>query len=165
MAFNFDLSPLDDIATGDKLNTKNDGSGKTYRLQATVTFDGTQSNADVIPLFIVHGTDIITGGGYYNAALAGMTDIDLGLYDLDGNAVDADFFVDGDSLASAQTTRYGDDALSATNVSAAGDEQTQLGDLSADVDTTRQYVVAMTLNTAGSASGAFRLRYDVIRSN
>jgi len=167
MAFTFTLSPYADaeVGTGDKLNTLNDGSGKAYSLQAHIAFDGTQSDDDVIPLGIVHGNDIIVAGGYGNDALTGMTDVDLGLYTLDGEAVDVDLFVDGDSLASAQATKFGDNALSAVGVSAIEDSVKKLGDISADVDEYSQYVVALTLNTAGSASGDFVVKYDIIRSN
>lgn len=167
MAFTFTLSPYNgaDFGTGDKLSTLNDGSGKAYSLQAAVAFDGTQTNGDVIPLMIVHGNDILVDGGYGNDALTGMSDVDIGLYDLDGTAIDADLFVDGDSLASAQATKFGDNALSATAVSAIEDSVKKIGDLSADVDENSQYVVALTVNTAGSASGDFVVKYDIIRSN
>lgn len=167
MAFTFTLSPYagKEFGTGDKLATLNDGSGKAYSLQAAVAFDGTQSNGDVIPLMVVQGNDILVAGGYGNDALTGMTDVDIGLYTLDGVAVDADLFVDGDSLATAQATKFGDNALSAAAVSAIEDSVKKIGDLSGDVDEYSQYVIALTLNTAGSASGDFVVKYDIIRSN
>ena len=165
MAFTFTLSPYDSIQEGEKLDSINDGSGKAYSIQAHVAFDGTQSDGDVIPLAILHGNDILVEGGYGNDGLTGMTNVDLGLYTLDGEAVDADLFVDGDSLATAQTTPYGDNALSAASVSAIEDRVKQLGDVSADVDEYTQYVLALTVNTAGSASGDFVVKYDIIRSN
>ena len=165
MAFDFTLSPYDSLQEGEKLNTINDGSGKTYAIQAHVAFDGTQANADVIPLGILHGTDVVYLGGYGNDTLTGMTDIDIGLYTLDGVAVDADLFVDGDSLATAQATPYGDNALSAAAVSAIEDRVKKLGDVSAAVSTSEYYVLALTLNAAGSASGDFVVKYEIIRQN
>ena len=165
MAFTFTLSPYESLQEGEKLKTLNDGSGKAYSIQAAVAFDGTQSNGDIIPLAILHGTDVLIEGGYGNDALTGMTDVDLGVYTIDGTAVDADLFVDGDSLASAQATPYGDNALSATNVSAIEDRVKKLGDVSADVSTEEFYVLALTVNTAGSASGDFVVKYDILRQN
>lgn len=164
MAFTFTLSPYSsaEIGTGDKINTLLDGSGKNYEATAIVEFDGTQSDGDVIPLFTVYGNDVVVDGGYSNRALSGMTDVDIGLYDLDGTAVDADFFTDGDSLATAQLNRFGDTAVGALTFE---DSVKKIGDISADVDEYSQYVVALTVNTAGSASGAFALKFDIIRSN
>lgn len=165
MAFTFKLSPLSSLTDGERSNQRTVSNNEMQALLAKVSFDGTQSNGDVIPLFKVYGNDIFINGGYANDALTGMTDVDLGLYRIDGTAVDADFFVNGDSLASAQTTRYGDNALSATNVSNIVDNTSLLGDLSADLDVNEEYVVALTVNVAGSASGDFVVKYDVLRSN
>ena len=165
MAFTFTLSPYDSLDAGEKLNNTLDGSGKAYSLLAKVSFDGTQTNGDVIPLGIVHGSDVFVDGGYGNDALSGLTDLDIGLYDFDGNEIDKDFFVDGDSLATAQATRYGDNAMSATNVSDIVDSTSKLGDLAAGLSTTESYVLAATVNTAGSASGDFVVKYDIIRQN
>jgi hypothetical protein len=165
MAFTFTLSPYDSLDQGEKLNNTLEGSGKPYSLLAKVSFDGTQSDGDVIPLAVVHGSDVFVEGGYGNDALAGLTDLDIGLYDFDGNAVDADFFVDGDSLATAQATRFGDNAMSATNVSDIVDSTSKLGDLASSLETTESYVLAATVNTSGSASGDFVIKYDIIRQN
>lgn len=165
MAFTFTLSPLESLTEGERSNQRTVGNFELSAYLTKVAFDGTQSDGDIIPLCVVNGNDIFLNGGYGNDALTGMTDVDIGLYKFDGTAVDADFFVDGDSLASAQTVKFGDNAMSATNVSDIVDSTSLLGDLSADVSTSEQYVLALTVNTAGSASGDFVLKYDVIKSN
>lgn len=167
MAFDFTLSPLDmtSLQIGERSASRTEGNNRYEKLIYKVSFDGTQSDDDVIPLGVVYGNDIFVNGGYGNDALTGMTDVDIGLYKLDGTAVDADFFVSGDSLASAQATKFGDDAMSATNVSDIVDSTTLLGNLSSDLDAAELYVLALTVNTAGSASGDFVLGYEVLRSN
>lgn len=165
MAFDFTLSPtgLSDLTSGERSSSQTEGNTRSESLIYKVAFDGTQSDGDVIPLGVVYGTDIFVNGGYGNDALTGMTDVDIGLYDLEGNAVDADFFVDGDSLATAQATKFGDNAMSATNVSDIVDSVSKLGNLSGDVRTDEVYVLALTLNVAGSASGDFVAKYDILR--
>ena len=167
MAFTYTLSPLTgaEFGTGERSASRTEGNTRFESLVYKISFDGTQTNADVIPLGLVYGNDIFLNGGYGNDALTGLTDIDIGLYTLEGVAVDADFFVDGDSLASAQATRFGDNAMSATNVSDIVDSTTMLGDLAATLSTSEVYVLAATINAAGSASGDFVLKYDVLRQN
>ena len=166
MAFTFTGTDYNAIEDGERYGEAIKRNSSYGEIFATVTFDGNQSDGNYYKLFHVYGNDIITGGGYYNTALAGMTDVDIGLYKTDGTVVDADFFVDGDSLATAQTARYGDSILSATNVSAAGDEQTILADLdTTNLSRQEEYVVALTVNTAGSASGSFFAKFEVKSPN
>lgn len=167
MAFTYTLSPLLglELGTGEKVDGRFGAATKNYTLVQKITFDGTQTNADVIPLGVVNGNDVFVSGNYWNDALTGLTDIDIGLYTLDGVAVDADFFVDGDSLATAQDTPFGDNAMSAAGVIAQGDRSTQLSDLSASIEAEKQYVLAATINAAGSASGVLEVKYEILRQN
>lgn len=166
MAFTFTGTDFTALGDGERYGELTKRNAEYSELYAKVTFAGAQSDGEIFPLFLVGGNDIIVGGGYYNEALAGMTDVDVGLYKIDGTAIDADFFVDGDSLATAQTTRYGDSILSATGVSAVGDEQLVLADLdTANLSRQEQYVVALTVNTAGSASGSFLAKFEVLSPN
>ena len=166
MAFTFTGTDFTALGDGERYGEGIKRNASYREIFAKVTFAGAQSDGEIFPLFKVYGNDIIAGGGYYNEALTGMTDVDVGLYLLDSTVVDKDFFVDGDSLASAQTTRYGDSILSAAGVSAVGDEQTVLADLdTTNLSDQEQYIVALTVNTAGSASGSFLAKFEVLSPN
>ncbi len=166
MAFTFTGTDFTELDAGERYGEAIKRNASYREVFAKVTFAGAQSNGEIFPLFKVYGNDVIVGGGYYNEALTGMTDVDVGLYRLDSEVVDKDFFVDGDSLATAQTTRYGDSILSAANVSAVGDEQLTLASLdTTNLSEQEQYVVALTVNTAGSASGSFLAKFEILSPN
>jgi len=150
MTFNFDLSPLGGVSLtdGERSNSRTDGSYQDNSIVFAVDFDGTQSDGDIIPLAIVNGNDVFVEGGYWNDAITGLTDFDIGLYTKDGVLIGTavDLFVDGDSLATAQNLAFGDDGMS--SLSAQGSRSTRIGDLVDALRTDEQYVLAATVNVA-----------------
>jgi len=111
-----------------------DDDGSVYRVFKAVP-------SDLIPLRIDIQTTTITAG----------TDYDLGLYQTDlGAVVDADCFMDGQTMATAAKNL---DGLAAV---AAADAMLPLWDLAVGVTPANKkssYVIGLTANTVGSANG------------
>lgn len=138
------------------------GDSRLRAKSATVTLDGTQSNADVMRFFPIHSGATIKRLQLSNAALSGLTSADFGLWqttDDGGNAVDDDLFDSAQTLASAlerQEKRFGTN--SALAVATLGQKVWELLGLTEDPHLT--YIVGALINTAGSASGAVVLEME-----
>lgn len=126
-AESFTLIATEEIAAADD-------DGSVYRL-----FKGIPSN--FIPTEVTICTDGITGG----------TDYDLGLYKVNGAAIDKDVLMDGQTMASALTRATGHQ-LGLAAVDIANAEKT-LAELSAQTEPDLAYDLALTANTVGTASG------------
>lgn len=112
-----------------------DDDGSTYLVAESVP-------SSFVPVKATILTDAITGG----------TDYDLGVYDSDtGVAVDADLFVDGQTLASASRTL---DGLSAVDIADIGALKSIAELLGLTPSTAKsKYDLVLTGNTVGSAAG------------
>lgn len=94
-----------------------------------------------------------------NDAMTGATDWDLGVYDTIANGgavVDKDIFLDGMTLASAQRVV---NALTAPAIENLPKQVWELLGLSKDPN--KEYDLALTANTVGSAAGTITLNYVV----
>lgn len=117
-----------------------DDDGSIYRLFKNL-------DPELIPIRIKIGNDAITSG----------TDWDLGLYETlsdgqGGTVVDADVFVDGADLSSANASGSLLDGLSAVDVANRAKRLYEHGGHT--IKTKRQgYDLALTANTVGSAAG------------
>lgn len=136
------LSPLAEGFT--VINTEEiaaaDDDGSVYRF-----FKSVPSN--MIPTEITIMTDGISGG----------TDYDLGLYKVGvgAAAVDADVFMDGQTMASALTRATGHQlGLAAVDIANAGKT---LGELSGQTDVDAAYDICLTGNTVGTAAGTITI--------
>lgn len=115
-----------------------DDDGSTYKLALSVP-------SSFVPTLATLQTTAITGG----------TDFDIGVFDPEtGDAVDADLFVDGQTLASASKTL---DGLSAVSVADLGGLKSIAELLGLTPSTAKAaYDIVLTANTAGSADGTAR---------
>jgi hypothetical protein len=135
--------------------------GRARTKVAFYTFDGTQSDDDVVRFFRISSGAVINGLWLNTvASITGMTDVDFGLHDInDGDAVDVDLFDAAQTMAANHTDmqkRYGgDSALDITSV-----EKTVWELLGLSEDPQKEYDVTATLATAGSASGTCSLRME-----
>jgi hypothetical protein len=87
-------------------------------------------------------------------AITGGTDWDLGLYDVDfGPVVDKDLFMDGQTFATASRTINGMSAVTVTNLNKRVYEL-----LGLPSDPLKQYDLALTANTVGTANGSVTLK-------
>jgi hypothetical protein len=104
-----------------------------------------------VPRQIIVMCDAITAG----------TDYDLGLYEFDGEnsvpgaVVDKDIFMDGQTLASASRVL---DGLAAVDIANINKPIWEI--LGLTVDSKKQYVLALTANTVGSADGTVTIRAE-----
>lgn len=129
------------FSSGDKVVTMKavvsvaaaDDDGSIYRL-----FKGVPSN--FIPVNICIQNGAVTAG----------TDYDLGLYKTGGAVVDKDILADGLDMSSARTVATWNNA-GLTTVALANTQKT-LAELSAQTDPDKDYDLALTANTVGSAA-------------
>lgn len=122
----------------------------------------------------VPGTAQLVSAEIEGAAVTGMTDVDFGFYDVEGNAVDADKLADGLDLSSTTglpTGPLGDPVRQVMSGLALTDADKPVAELAGHVvkalpatGETRakeKYRIAMTANTVGSGAGTFcsRVKY------
>ena len=137
---------------------KSSGVGPTVR---SITFETEAADAagDVKALFRVGAHEIPLECWIINDAIAGATDIDLGLYRDDETVVDADALMDGADISAGIAYASKTDGLSALGVEERGVKA--FYDIANDVATgdvigsipNDSYWVALTLNSEVSAAG------------
>ena len=137
---------------------KSSGVGPTVR---TITFETEAADAagDIKALFRIGAHEIPLECWIINDAIAGATDIDLGLYREDGTVVDADALMDGTDISAGVAYASKTDGLSALGVEERGVKA--FYDIANDVATTDvighipndSYWVALTLNSEVTAAG------------
>ena len=141
---------------------KSSGVKPTIR---TVTFETEVADAagDIKALFRVGAHEIPVECYIINDAIAGATDIDLGLYRDDQTVVDADALMDGTDIAAGVAYASRTDGLSALGVEERGVKS--FFDIANDVATgdvvgslpNDSYWVALTLNSEIAAAGTITL--------
>jgi len=146
---------------------KSSGVKPTVR---TVTFETEAADAagDVKALFRVGAHEIPLSCSIINDAIAGATDIDLGLYRDDETVVDADALMDGTDISAGIAFAAKTDGLSALDVSERGVKS--FYDIANDVVATDvvgslpndSYWVALTLNSEVAAAGTITLELVTI---
>ncbi|MCG8394199.1 MAG: hypothetical protein MI745_14065 [Pseudomonadales bacterium] len=139
------------FANGELLDSHVNGGSELVPYVVTFEVAAADDNGSIYRLFRINSSDVIYSLELSNDAITGGSDYDIGLYDIttDGAVVDKDVFADGISVASA-----GDK----TNVLTAPDIaelNLPVWDLVSGVteNPQKQYDVAITANTVGSAAG------------
>lgn len=146
---------------------KSSGVKPTIR---TITFETEAADAagDIKALFRVGAHEIPLACYIVNDAIAGATDIDLGLYRDDETAVDADALLDGADISAGVAWASATDGLGALGVEERGVKS--FYDIANDVATgdvvgslpNDSYWVALTLNSEVSAAGTVTVQLDTI---
>lgn len=134
---------------------------KTVRQIVAIAVD--DSDGSVYRLCKLPANAVIVDVRYYNDAITGGTDYDLGLYEGDGGAVaDKDCLDDGFTFAVAQpVSSFPNQGMRAVTLA---NREKQLYELAADDDVSYPgfYDVALTANTAGSGAGNILVEIDYI---
>lgn len=134
---------------------------KTVRQIVPIAVD--DSDGSVYRLFKLPANAVIVDVRYYNDAITGGTDYDLGLYEGDGGAVaDADCFDDGFNFSIAQPiTSFPNQGMRQV---ALADREKQLYEIASDSDVSYPgfYDIALTANTVGSGAGNILVEVDYI---
>lgn len=148
-----------------------ESSGVGLRLR-TITFETEVADAagDIKRLFTVGAHEIPVECKIVNDAIAGATDIDLGLYrpGVNGAVVDKDAFMDGANIAAGVAWASATNGLSALAVEEQGVKSVfdiandvatgdVIGDLPSD-----SYDVALTLNSEVTAAGTITVFFWTI---
>lgn len=141
---------------------KSSGVKPTVR---TVTFETEVADAagDIKALFIVGAHEIPVSCKILNDAIAGATDIDVGLYRMDETAADADALADGLDISAGSPITAPEDGLAAlgideVKVKSFKDIVTDaIGAIPDD-----SYWVALTLNSEITAAGSVNLELVTI---
>lgn len=148
-----------DFATGSLVDASKGGTLKS--VQETLAVAAADDNGSVYGLFLVNSNDVPKSIDIQTTAITGGTDYDLGLYDYDigsgavGAVVDADILMDGQTMATASV------ALDGLQTVAAAARGTTFWELAGETsDPQKQYIVALTANTVGTAAGTIHVDMD-----
>jgi hypothetical protein len=135
------------------------------RITRTITFETEAADAiaDIKALFRVGAHEIPLECNIVNDAIAGATDIDLGLYYDDETAASADVLMDGADISAGNAWASPQDGLSNLGVEQVGIESfyTLAGDAVGSIPNDA-YWVAFTLNSDISAAGTITVQLDTI---
>lgn len=149
-----------DLEAGALANSSiNGGSAQTTALVVTFEVDSGDDDGSVYRLFRINSQNSFLFFHYFNDAITGGTDYDIGLYetvDNGGAVVDADLFLDGASVASASTANQIKDALGTVDRANYAKSIAEMLGLTRDPN--KEYDVAITANTVGSATGTITVR-------
>lgn len=141
-----------DFDSGSLLDSNSNGGTKLKPVIVTFEVAAADDNGSVYRLFRVNSCDTIYSLEISNDAITGGTDYDVGLYDIttDGAVADKDIFADGLDLSSAGDKT---NALTAPAIEELGGEIWDIAGLSLTSDPNKEYDVAITANTVGTAAG------------
>lgn len=148
-----------DFGTGTLLDAKTNGGTSPKFLRALVTVAAADDDGSVYRLFRIPSNAAIKMVRVTNTAITGGTDYDLGIYDIDSGAVvDKDLFFDGRSVASAG---YGANAFVRTTLVDYTNKLWEYTPLSLTSDPKKEYDVALTANTVGTADGTIVIDMEI----
>lgn len=140
------------------------GAGKEFIINRSFTVAADDDDGSIYRLASIPSNAVVVGGlaTLLHTNITGGTDYDIGLYDLtksanSGAVVSVDLFRDGISMAN--TTAYDPfaDVFNATNQ---GQPIWQLLGLTSDPN--KQYDIAITANTVGTAAGTINVTFKWI---
>jgi hypothetical protein len=135
-------------------------SGKTIKKSQSVAVAVADDDGSVYGLAIVNSSDIPVDVDIQTTAITNGTDYDLGLYEVGNGAPGAvaskDILMNGQTMASASTVLKGMSAVAAAD---RGKAFWQLLGLTKDPQ--KQYVLALTANTVGSAAGTINVDFEI----
>ncbi len=139
-------------ASGELVDSNSNGGTKVMPVVVTFEVAAADDNGSVYRLFKVNSCDTILSLEISNDAITGGTDYDVGLYDIGvgGAVADKDIFADGLDLSSATDKT---NALTAPDIAELAGEIWDIAGLSLTSDPQKEYDVAITANTVGTAAG------------
>jgi hypothetical protein len=143
--------------------------GRLHVKTETVDMAAADDNGSTYRLFRVKSSDSIKSIMIFTPGIAGTTDIDVGLYTINGGAVvDADLYCDDVDLTTAAPPAPSPTAAAPDGIECRfGDEVTSLPsfinnkvwqDLGLTADPNLSYDVVLTANAAASAAGTVAVR-------
>lgn len=144
------------FATGTLVDASKGGTLKA--VQETLSVAAADDDGSVYGLFLVNSNDVPKSCDIQTTAITGGTDYDLGLYNYDlgsgsiGAVVDKDVLMDGQTMASASVALNGLQTVTAAN---RGKTFWELAGETSDPQ--KQYIVALTANTVGTAAGTIHV--------
>lgn len=156
------------VAAGNATDAHKSSGVKSVKRTITFETEAADAAGDVKALFRVGAHEIPVKCEIINDAIAGATDIDLGLYRDDETVVDADALMDGTDINAGVAWSSRTDGLSALGVEERGVKT--FYDIANDVATTDvvgslpndSYWVALTLNSEVSAAGTITVHLETI---
>ena len=139
------------------------GADQLY-IVARATITSGNTSASIYRIAEVPSNYVPVGGEITCAALTGLDDVDLGIYETDeqgGAVIGVDALVDGGDLTSALAQGSGLNPVSAVSLANQGKA---LYSLAGDVSSERQaYVLALTINKNAAATGDVVVKLLLVR--
>ena len=145
------------------ISSINGGSAQSTPIAVTFEVDAGDDDGSVYRLFRINSQNSFLFFHYFNDSITGGTDYDIGLYETvenGGAVVDADLFLDGASVATASTANQIKDALGTVDRANYAKSIAEMLGLTRDPN--KEYDVAVTANTAGSATGTITVRALIV---
>lgn len=143
------------IGTGTLIDAACGGNTKSY--QKSLAVAAADDDGSVYGFFLVNSNEVPKRCEIQTTAITGGTDYDLGLYDYGndgeiGAVVDKDILLDGQTMATASVVLNG---LATVAADSRGKTFWELAGETADPQ--KQYIVALTANTVGTAAGTIHI--------
>lgn len=153
-----------DVTTQVPVDAIHASGADMLNIVARCTVTNGNSSGSIYRIAEVPSNFVPTGGEITCAALTGLDDVDLGLYENTENGgavIDVDALLDGGDLTSALAQGSGLSPVSAVSLANQGKA---LYLLAGDVSSERQtYVLALTINANASAGGDVVVKLDLVR--
>lgn len=127
--------------------------GRVRKKVAVIPIAADDSNDSTYRVCRIHSSWHIHSVRILNSAMTGSTDWDLGIYETaenGGDAVDADVYADGVTMASARTAWF---EMAFENRALADGEQKVWADAGLTADPGKPFDLVLTANAVGSAAG------------
>lgn len=153
------------LGTGPLVDSLTNGGSQLKPVVVTFEVAAADDNGSVYRLFRIGSGDILYSLEVSNDAITGGTDYDVGVYDVDSGAVvDKDVFADGLDLSSAADKANG---LTAPAIEDLAVETWDIAGIQAAESTTsdpqKEYDVAITANTVGTAAGTITVHATIMK--
>lgn len=148
------------LASGTLLDGKNNGGGSLKVFRVTFETAAADDDGSVYRLIRIPSSAVVKSLTVWNDAITSGTDYDIGLYNINGGAVvDKDLFCDGTTMA---TARDAVELLTAPDIAEIHKSIWEYAALSLTKDPVKEYDLAITANTVGSAAGTITLDIELL---
>lgn len=148
------------LASGTLLDGKNNGGGSLKAFRVTFEVAAADDDGSVYRLMRIPSNAVILSIKVWNDAITSGTDYDTGLYDINtGAVVDKDLFTDGSTMA---TARDAVEQLTAPDINEIHKSIWEYAALSLTKDPVKEYDLAITANTVGTAAGTITLDIELL---
>ena len=153
---------ISDVESGKKGSPGKLMPGQTYSFATTFEVAEADSDGSIYKLAMINSNMIPLEIEINCDAIAGATDYDLGFYDNEGNAVDADVLMDGADINAGKAIGSEQNGLASLAVENIGKKVWEL--CGKTVNTKENaYVLALTANTVGTAAGTISVRGEFVQ--